>query len=89
MTCGKLASENIAGKRGVINLSVHHADHDKEQGCNGKPFNLAPLCYDCRVDELYNQEKYMKYINKTLEEGFKWGIWNEEEYMKQVMYPED
>lgn len=89
LACGKLASENIVGKKGAINLPVHHADHDKEQGCNGKPFNLVPLCNDCHVDELYNQEEYQKYINKTLEEGFKWGIWNRDEYMEKVMYSED
>lgn len=88
LACGKLASENIAGPR-IIALCVHHADHDKEQGCNGKPFNLVPLCHDCHGDEFNNQEEYRKYINKTLEEGFKWGIWNEEEYIRKVMYPDD
>lgn len=87
--CGKLASENVVGGRGVINLPVHHVDHDKEQGCNGKPFNLVPLCYDCHGDEFNDREGYQKYINKTLEEGFKWGIWNREEYIEKVMYPED
>jgi len=86
--CGKHVSENIVGGK-VVALSVHHSDHDKEQGCNGKPFNLVPLCHDCHTDEMWNQEEYHKYINKTLEEGFKWGIWNEEEYISKVMYPED
>lgn len=88
LACGKLASENVVGRK-IFALCVHHADHDKEQGCNGKPFNLVPLCHDCHGDELNNQEEYRKYINKTLEEGFKWGIWNKEEYIKNVMYPED
>lgn len=70
-------------------LPVHHVDHDKEQGCNGKPFNLVPFCSSCHSKEIYNEEEYTKYINKTLEEGFKWGIWNEEEYIRQVMYPDD
>jgi hypothetical protein len=88
LTCGKLASENVVGSK-IIALSVHHSDHDKEQGCNGKPFNLVPLCHDCHIDELNNQEEYQKYINNTLEEGFRWGIWNEEEYIEKVMYTEN
>ena len=70
-------------------LSVHHVDHDKEQGCNGKPFNLVPLCKNCHAKEIFREEEYKKYINKTLEEGFKWGIWNKEEYIKKVMYPDN
>lgn len=88
LVCGKTASENVVGQR-IIALCVHHADHDKEQGCNGKPFNLVPLCHDCHTDEMWNQEEYHQYINKTLREGFKWGIWNEEEYIRKVMYPDD
>jgi predicted RNA-binding Zn-ribbon protein involved in translation (DUF1610 family) len=70
------------------NLSVHHIDHDKEQGCDGKPFNLVPLCVKCHIIEVNNQDSYKHYINKTLREGFKWGIWNEEEYKIKVMYDE-
>ena len=70
-------------------LSVHHVDHDKDQGCNGKPFNLVPLCKNCHAKEIFREEEYKKYINKILEEGFKWGIWSKEEYIKKVMYPED
>jgi hypothetical protein len=65
---------------------VHHIDHDKEQGCNGKPFNLIPMCQKCHGKELHNEEEYKAYINKTLREGFKWGIWNEQEYIEKVMY---
>jgi len=32
---------------------------------------------------------FFLYINKTLEEGFKWGIWNREEYIEKVMYVEN
>lgn len=88
LACGKLASENVVGGK-IFALCVHHADHDKEQGCNGKPFNLVPLCHECHGEEPYKEEEYRKYINKTLEDGFKWGIWNEEEYMEKVMYPDD
>jgi hypothetical protein len=89
LACGKLYSENVVGKKGVINLPVHHADHDKDQGCNGKPFNLVPLCNECHGKELWDEEEYNKYINKTLREGFKWGMWNEEEYIEKVMYPDN
>jgi len=67
-------------------LSVHHIDHDKEQGCNGKPFNLVPMSSHHHSKETYNEEEYRAYINKTLREGFKWGIWNEQEYIEKVMY---
>jgi hypothetical protein len=67
-------------------LSVHHIDHDKEQGCNGKPFNLVPMNPEHHAKEQYNKEEYKAYINKTLREGFKWGIWNEQEYIEKVMY---
>jgi hypothetical protein len=66
--------------------NVHHIDHDKEQGCNGKPFNLVPMNDAEHARELYYEEEYKKYINKTLREGFKWGIWSQEEYMEKVMY---
>jgi hypothetical protein len=69
-------------------LNVHHVDHDKEQGCNGKPFNLVPMNNYHHTKEIYNQEEYAAYINKTLREGFKWGIWNELEYINKVMYDE-
>lgn len=69
-------------------LPVHHIDHDKEQGCSGKPFNLVPLCPSCHSKEGHDVEKYQKYINKTLEDGFLWGIWNRKEYEEKVMYNE-
>jgi len=37
------------------------------------------------LDELNNEKEYRKYINKTLEEGFKWGIWSKEQYEIEVM----
>ena len=40
--CGKTEVENN-GK----NMCVHHIDYDKEQGCNGKTFELVPLCRSC------------------------------------------
>jgi hypothetical protein len=85
--CGKHESENIT-KRGQEALSIHHVDHDPEQGCNGKPFNLVPMCRACHAGELHHAEEYRTYINKTLNEGFKWGIWSREQYELEVMYSE-
>jgi hypothetical protein len=85
IVCGKHESENMSGGKQIA-LSTHHIDHDKQQGCNGKPFNLVPLCHVCHNRELSREEEYKKYINKTLEEGFKWGIWSREQYEKEVMY---
>jgi len=66
-------------------LSIHHIDHDKEQGCSGKPFNLVPMCPSCHSKEQYYEKEYQQYINKTLDEGFKWGIWSEHQYLAEVM----
>jgi hypothetical protein len=86
--CGKHVTENIIRRFGQVEHSVHHVDHDKEQGCNGKPFNLVPLCAECHSKESHHEQEYKDYINKTLEEGFKWGIWSREQYEIVVMYPE-
>ena len=86
--CGKHAIENILSSGIQRELSVHHIDHDKQQGCGGRPFNLVPMCVICHSKEQHYEEEYQKYINKTLEEGFKWGIWSKEQYLKEVIYPE-
>ena len=92
LACGKHQDENIVyiKNKGFQSqkLPVHHVDHDKEQGCNGKPFNLIPFCRRCHMKEENHQEEYRHYVNKTLQEGFKWGIWSEEEYKLRVMYDE-
>jgi NUMOD3 motif/HNH endonuclease len=85
IVCGKHESENIVGNR-QVSLSVHHIDHDKNQGCDGKPFNLVPLCHKCHNMEISNEEEYKEYINKTLKEGFDRGIWSKEQYEHEVMY---
>jgi hypothetical protein len=84
--CGKNTFENITTTGLQKELSVHHADHDKDQGCNGVPFNLVPLCMECHGKEQSRQQEYRDYINKTLNEGFKWGIWSKEQYEIEVMY---
>lgn len=92
LCCGCETNDNIVTVRGKITkpieFDVHHIDHDKEQGCNGKPFNLVPLCRRCHALEGHLEEEYKTYINNTLREGFKWGIWSEQEYIEKVMYPE-
>lgn len=45
--CGKDEKDNITKNNKVHKLSVHHIDEDKEQGCNGKPWKLVPLCMHC------------------------------------------
>lgn len=86
--CGKTHHENITLAGNYKALSVHHINHNKDEGCNGLPFNLVPLCSTCHGKELYKEQDYKNYINKTLQEGFKWGIWSEQEYMEKVMYSE-
>lgn len=84
--CGKHVTENIVKTFGQIEHSVHHVDHDKEQGCGGKNFQLVPLCIECHTKELHHQQEYKDYINKTLDSGFEWGIWSKEQYAAEVMY---
>jgi hypothetical protein len=85
--CEKHASENMRNNR-PEELSVHHIDHDREQGCSGKPFNLVPMCVTCHNKEQHKEEEYRKCINGLLESGFAWGIWSREDYEKEVMYSE-
>jgi 5-methylcytosine-specific restriction endonuclease McrA len=91
LCCGKHVTENIIRWRNgfkQVDHNVHHIDHDKEQGCNGKLFNLIILCHECHGKENHHEQEFKDYINKTLKEGFKWGIWSKECYEKEVMYPE-
>jgi hypothetical protein len=90
--CGSLSVENIRKSKGgsfrQSELDVHHVYHNKDEGCNGLPFNLVPLCRSCHSKELHHEDEYKLYINNILKEGFKWGIWSEQEYIEKVMYPE-
>jgi hypothetical protein len=71
----------------LIKHSVHHANHKTGENCSkGEPFNLIPMIKNHNSLEIYNQEEYRIYITKTIREGIKWGIWNEEEYRERVMY---
>lgn len=87
LICGKHQTENIVGNR-EISLSIHHVYHNRDEGCNGIPFNLVPLCHLCHGYENTNEEEYRRYLLKTLEDGFSFGIWSREQYEKLVMYPE-
>lgn len=92
LACGIHQDENlIAVKNGMkpVKLAVHHVDHDHDQGCNGKPFNLVPFCNSCHSKEGQHEEEYRQYVNQIIRDGFAWGIWSESEYMKKVMYDEE
>lgn len=41
LVCGK--DEKTNGRK----LDVHHVDYDKDQGCDGKKWELVPLCKSC------------------------------------------
>jgi len=84
--CGKHVTENLVNNKTQWEMDVHHVDHDKEQGCGGRSFNLVILCHSCHAKEQHHRKEYQDYINKTLREGFKWGIWSEQEYIEKVMY---
>ena len=47
IVCGLDEKDNITKNGKHKKLSVHHIDADKEQGCNGKKWNLKPLCMYC------------------------------------------
>lgn len=84
--CGIHFIENIDRQGVHKKLSIHHIYHDKDEGCNGRPFNLVPLCMKCHGKEKNHEKEYKKYINRTLQNGFVWGIWSKKEYEEQIMY---
>jgi hypothetical protein len=47
--CGVGESDNKDRNGKTRRLSVHHVDRDKEQGCNGKRWDLVPLCARCHA----------------------------------------
>ena len=47
--CGKNEKENIAKSGKQRKLAVHHIDMNKDQGCNGVDWKLAPLCMCCHA----------------------------------------
>lgn len=59
--CDKSELEN--GKK----LDVHHIDYDKEQGCNGKTFELVPLCTSCHGRTNSKREEYRKILLDKLQ----------------------
>lgn len=52
--CGKLEEENITKNGDQWQLSVHHIDMDKGQGCNGVRWKLVPTCLHCHLN-LHNE----------------------------------
>ena len=47
--CGLPESENITSTGKHIKLSVHHADMQKSQGCDGVKWQLVPVCMKCHI----------------------------------------
>jgi len=58
--CGKDETDNITKTNKIRRLDIHHIDLDKEQGCNGKKWNLIPLCVNCHSKLHRNKEVDMK-----------------------------
>ena len=61
--CGKTKEQNKNK-----NMCVHHVDHNKDQGCNGTPWELVPLCNSChgKVHGKTNEDYYKKLIRNIL-----------------------
>ena len=50
-------------------LCVHHVDHNKQQGCNGVPWLLVPLCQVCSTKVNYNREYWQDFIIEKMRGG--------------------
>lgn len=59
LNCGKDEKDNITKTGKHEKLCVHHVDRDKEQGCNGKAWNLIPLCRSCH-QKIHNKKLICK-----------------------------
>lgn len=64
--CGKHEKDNLTKNKKRHRLEVHHVDSDKQQGCNGKQFELIPLCIQCHRKTYFNKEYWNKYFSKML-----------------------
>lgn len=58
LLCG--APEN--GRR----LDIHHVDYDKQQGCNGKKWELVPLCLPCHSKTNNSREYWNNIIRNKI-----------------------
>jgi nitrate/TMAO reductase-like tetraheme cytochrome c subunit len=54
--CDKPQSENLTKTGKPWKLSVHHIYSDKQEGCDGKDFFLAPLCLECHGKTIVHRE---------------------------------
>jgi len=81
--CGKHQSEL------PTKLSTHHIFYNKDDGCDGRPFNLVPLCHTCHTRTNHNREYWESFIPSLLEGMFNHGIFSREFYETDVMYPEE
>lgn len=67
LLCGTDEKYNAKRNTGsIIKLPVHHIDYDKEQGCNGKKFELVPLCSKCNIKVNQNREYWKQQIRDKL-----------------------
>jgi len=65
--CGIDEKDNAKRNTGsIIKLPVHHIDYDKEQGCNGKKFELVSLCSKCNIKVNQNREYWKQKIRDKL-----------------------
>lgn len=80
--CGKHQSEELT------KLDVHHVYYNKDDGCDGRPFNLVPLCHACHTRTNHNRDYWEIFITNLLEDMFKYGIFSKQFYETDVMYPE-
>ena len=73
--CGLNEKDNIVKTGKQYKLSVHHVDHNKQQGCNSD-WKLVPLCIQChaKVGSIHNKDFYEQllstliYIRETLKD---------------------
>lgn len=76
--CGLDEKQNIMKNNKIRKLDVHHIDYDKEQGCNGKKWQLVPLCVKCHPKTKNKKKLYYwtKHITELLKLYIIRDIWN-------------
>lgn len=62
LLCGTDEKDNRYKNGKLKKLDIHHVDYDKEQGCNGKKWELVPLCIKCHPKIISNAEKIQENI---------------------------
>lgn len=75
--CDKDEKDNkyINGKQ--AKLSVHHIDYDKQQGCNGKRWELIPLCSRCHARTINDKKRdWQQHFRELLKLYEIKNVWN-------------